>query len=129
MRRVLAEKQPEELIQQSGELGQRPQRVEESDNRAEQIAQKVSGAGLSDDVQDDLVEIDLQPKEIDVKRPKDEVKNVTLTKLPTGGRGIDRHGDGRYANRRVAGGADETTESDQLSALHGELRDGERSDE
>ena len=46
----LAEKQAEELIQTRGELGQGASPVQQSDDRTQQIAEKVPGARLRHDV-------------------------------------------------------------------------------
>ena len=50
--------------------------VEQTGHGAEQVAQEVAGAGGGDDVEHDLVEVHLEPEQVEVQRPQHEVQDV-----------------------------------------------------
>src|SRR5690349_3407768 len=69
----------EDLTQQVVQLTEQPRQrsaVEQAGDGAQQVAEQVAGSGGRDDVEHDLVEVDLQAKEVEVERSEDEVQDV-----------------------------------------------------
>src|SRR5262249_43101765 len=72
----------EELVERLGELAHEasaaptPGAVEQIGDRAEQVAEEISGTLLGGNIEHDLVEVDHQAEEIEVERTEDEIENL-----------------------------------------------------
>ena len=69
----------EDLVQEVGNTLQWATLVQQVGYSTKQIAQQVTRTGLRSDVEHHLVQIDDQPKQVEVKRAKHQVKNVAYS--------------------------------------------------
>ena len=67
---------PRIWLSRAGDLAEGGTTVEQPGHGAEQVAQEVAGAGGGHDVEHDLVEVHLEPEEVEVQRPQHEVQDV-----------------------------------------------------
>ena len=67
--------------------------IEESSDCTQQVAQEISGTAASDDVEDDLLEVNLKPEQVQVQRSKDQIEDVAGSTSSPGRVGI-LHRDG-----------------------------------
>src|SRR4051812_40400032 len=68
----------QDLVQQVDDLLQRAAEpaVQQVGDRAQQVAEQIAGTGLSSDVEHDLIQVDHQAQQIQVKRTERQMKDV-----------------------------------------------------
>jgi hypothetical protein len=64
------------LIQQRNDLPGRPAAVEQTHDRAEQVAEKIPRTRDRNDVENDLIQVYLEPEKIEVERSQYQVQDV-----------------------------------------------------